>query len=67
MDRVAWRATVRGVTKELDTTWQLNNNIAFHLDLLLNNTPARGKCNKKIGNVKCGEVRTHTPTCPQFT
>ena len=26
MDRGAWWATVHGVTKELDITWQLNNN-----------------------------------------
>ena len=26
MDRVAWQATVHGVTKGSDTTWQLNNN-----------------------------------------
>ena len=26
MDRGAWRATVNGVTKELDMTYQLNNN-----------------------------------------
>ena len=26
MDRGAWRATVHGVAKELDMTWQLNNN-----------------------------------------
>ena len=26
MDRGAWRATVHGVTKELDTTEQLSNN-----------------------------------------
>ena len=26
MDREAWRATVHGVTKELDTTGQLNTN-----------------------------------------
>ena len=26
MDRGAWRATVRGVTKDLGTTQQLNNN-----------------------------------------
>ena len=26
MDRRAWQATVHGVTKELDTTWQLNSN-----------------------------------------
>ena len=26
MDRGAWWATVHGVTKESDTTWQLNNN-----------------------------------------
>ena len=26
MERGAWQATVHGVTKELDTTWQLNNN-----------------------------------------
>ena len=25
MDRGAWQATVHGVTKELDMTWQLNN------------------------------------------
>ena len=25
-DREAWRATVHGVTEELDTTWRLNNN-----------------------------------------
>ena len=28
MDRGAWWATVCGVTKELDTTWQLNNKTA---------------------------------------
>ena len=26
MDRGIWQATVHGVTKELDTTWQLNSN-----------------------------------------
>ena len=26
MDRGAWRTTVHGVTKESDTTWQLNDN-----------------------------------------
>ena len=26
MDRGAWRATGHGVTKESDTTWQLNKN-----------------------------------------
>ena len=26
MNRGAWRATVHGVTKELDMTWRLNNN-----------------------------------------
>ena len=26
MDRGAWRATVHGVTRESDTTWQLNSN-----------------------------------------
>ena len=26
MDRGAWWGTVRGVAKELDRTWQLNNN-----------------------------------------
>ena len=26
MDRGAWWTTVYGVTKELETTWQLNNN-----------------------------------------
>ena len=26
MDRGAWWATVHGVAKELDITWQLNNN-----------------------------------------
>ena len=25
-DREAWRATVHRITKELDMTWQLNNN-----------------------------------------
>ena len=28
-DRGAWRATVCGVAKELDTTWQLNNKNIF--------------------------------------
>ena len=28
MDRGAWWATVCGVTKELDTTWHLNNKTA---------------------------------------
>ena len=27
MDRGAWRATVHGVAKDLDTTWQLNNSM----------------------------------------
>ena len=27
MDRGAWQATVRGVTKESDMTYRLNNNI----------------------------------------
>jgi len=26
MDRGAWQAIVHGITKESDTTWQLNNN-----------------------------------------
>ena len=26
VDRGAWRVTVHGVAKELDTTWRLNNN-----------------------------------------
>ena len=26
MDRGAWRATIHGVTRELDTIWQLNIN-----------------------------------------
>ena len=26
IDRGAWRVTILGVTKELDMTWQLNNN-----------------------------------------
>ena len=26
MDRGTWQATVHGVSKELDMTWQLNNN-----------------------------------------
>ena len=28
MEREAWRATAHGVTKESNTTWQLNNNNA---------------------------------------
>ena len=30
-DREAWRAAVRGVAKELDTTGRLNNNIVLHI------------------------------------
>ena len=33
MDRGAWQATVRGVTKELDMTEQLNNNLKIHVQL----------------------------------
>ena len=33
MDRGAWRATVHGVPKELDTTQQLNNNNQILKDL----------------------------------
>ena len=32
MDRGAWWATVHGVTKELDTTLQLNNNESHPLE-----------------------------------
>ena len=44
MDRGAWWATIQGVTKESDTTWQLNNsnptigpstNLILELNLLL--------------------------------
>ena len=33
MDRGAWRATVHGVAKELDTTEQLNNNNIIELQV----------------------------------
>ena len=32
MDEGAWQATVQGVTKELDTTLQLNNNESHPLE-----------------------------------
>jgi len=35
MDRGAWKATVHGVAKDLDTTWQLNNNSNKSYCLLL--------------------------------
>ena len=34
MDRGAWRVTVQGIAKELDMTWQLNNNNKFKKKVL---------------------------------
>ena len=36
MNRGAWRATVHGVAKEVDMTWQLNNNNIQKLIVYLN-------------------------------
>ena len=53
MDRGAWKATVHGVAKESDTTWQLKqqlthnyraNTPALFPDLSLNNCPESHVC-----------------------
>ena len=61
MDRGAWPATVHGVTKESDTTQQLNNNIKNQLLL--------ETLTEKSGSVSCGItapfswVLVHTNFC----
>ena len=39
MDRGAWWATVHGITKELDTTWQLKNNNVINATFVKEGNP----------------------------